>query len=450
MLPRSIHGRMLALSVATTLVALPVAGFSIGHVLERFVTHGVDERLADRLRLLGAVVRPDGTIDRALLARSAVGSAIGDGAVWRIEGAGGAIGNGVVPVAERRGPVPGPPSPGPQPGARAGPLPEQGGAMPFDAALPDGTRVHGVTMTIPGGAGGPVRLAVAVPRTAIEQPLRGAMLPLLATLAIVALVLAGATLVQLRLGLRPLRILRDRVAAVRAGAAAEVPEDQPDELRPLAIELNALVREQGEALAAARASAANLAHALKTPVATLALDLGDDPRRAQVARIDATIRHHLSRARGGAVDRRAATALKPAVEALVGVVRALHRGGGVAVTAELADVSVAVDAADLDELAGNLIDNAARHARSLVSVAAVREGAMVRLSVTDDGPGIPAADRARATDPGVRLDERGDGHGFGLAIVRDLAALYGGRLALGEADGGGLVAAVTLPVSAAG
>lgn len=448
-LPRSIHGRMLALSVVTTLVALPVAGVAIGGVLERFVTQGVDERLADRLRLLGAVVRPDGTIDRALLTRSEVGTAIGDGAVWRIETPGGAIGNGVVPVAERPGPMPGPPLAGPHRGPRPGPLPETGGGMPFDAALADGTRVHGVTKTMPGGAGGPVRLAVAVPRDEIEQPLRGAMLPLLATLAIVALVLAVATLVQLRLGLRPLRTLRERVAAVRAGAAEDVPEDQPDELRPLAVELNALVRDNEAALAAARASAANLAHALKTPVATLALDLGDDPRRAQVDRIDATIRHHLSRARGGVVDRRAATALKPAVEALVGVVRVLHRGAGVAVEADLADVTVAVDAADLDELAGNLIDNAARHARSAVRVAAVRQGAMVRLSVSDDGPGIPAADRARATDPGVRLDERGDGHGFGLAIVRDLAALYGGQLTLGEADGGGLVAAVTLPISAA-
>ena len=433
-LPRSIHGRMLALSVATTLVALPVAGFSIGHVLERFVTHGVDERLADRLRLLGAVVREDGSIDRALLARPGVDAAFGRGGVWTIDAPGGALGSAMLPIAE--------PAPrGPRPPGRAE-------GMPFDTELADGTRMHGL-MVVRDSAAGPVRLGVAVPRREIEQPLRGAMLPLLATLAIVGLVLAVATLVQLRLGLRPLRTLRDRVAAVRAGTAADVPEDQPEELRPLAVELNALVRDNDAALAAARASAANLAHALKTPVATLALDLGDDPRRAQVARIDATIRHHLSRARGGTVDRRAATALKPAVEALVGVVRALHRSGGVAVEANVVDVTVAVDAADLDELAGNLIDNAARHARSSVRVEAVRAGAMVRLSVADGGPGIPAADRARATDPGVRLDERGDGHGFGLAIVRDLAALYGGRLELGEADGGGLIAAVTLPVSVA-
>jgi len=448
-LPRSIHGRMLALSVATTLVALPVAGVAIGGVLEHFVTRNIDARLADRVGLLRAVVREDGTIDRALLNRAGVAAAVGADAVWRIDAPGGAIAGGLPRIAAPPGP-PGAPLRGPRPGPVPGPAPGPAmpGGEPFDLTLPDATRVHGVMAEIPSSAG-PVRVAVAVPRREIEQPLRGAMLPLLATLAIVALVLAVATLVQLRLGLRPLRTLRERVAAVRAGAAGEVPEDQPDELRPLAVELNALLSDNDAALASARASAANLAHALKTPVATLALDLGDDPRRAQVARIDATIRHHLSRARGGVVDRRAATALNPAVEALVGVVRALHRGGGVTVAADIADVTVAVDAADLDELAGNLIDNAARHARSAVRVVGVREGAMVRLSVTDDGPGIPAADRARATDPGVRLDERGDGHGFGLAIVCDLATLYGGRLELGEADGGGLVATVTLPISAA-
>lgn len=439
-LPRSIHGRMLALSVATTLVALPVAGFAIGGVLDHFVTRNIDARLGDRLRLLRAVVRPDGTIDRALLDRSDLATAIGTDAVWRIDTPGGTVGAGMPPLATLR--APGPPV-GPERGPPAGRGP--GFGAPFDLTLPDATRVHGLVLDLPEGRG---RVAVAVPRREIEQPLRGAMLPLLLTLAIVALVLAVATLVQLRLGLRPLRVLRDRVAAVREGAAADVPEDQPDELRPLAVELNALVRDNALALATARGSAANLAHALKTPVATLAIELGDDPRAVQVARIDATIRHHLARARGGSVDRRAATALRPAVEGLVAVVAALHRDRGLNVRAEVPDLSVAVDAADLDELAGNLIDNAARHARSAVNVTAVRKGGFAVLRVIDDGPGIAAADRARATDPGVRLDERGDGHGFGLAIVRDLAALYGGRLELGEADGGGLVATVTLPVTA--
>ncbi|KQM36279.1 hypothetical protein ASE59_16780 [Sphingomonas sp. Leaf10] len=436
---------MLALSVATTLVALPVAGFAIGGVLDHFVTRNIDARLGDRLRLLRAVVRDDGTIDRVLLDRSDLATAIGADAVWRIDTPGGTVGAGMPPLATLR--APGPPvgpDRGPPRGRGRGRGP--GFGAPFDLTLPDATRVHGLVLDLPEGRG---RVAVAVPRREIEQPLRGAMLPLLLTLVIVALVLAVATLVQLRIGLRPVRVLRDRVAAVRAGAAADVPEDQPEELLPLAVELNALVRDNAAALATARGSAANLAHALKTPVATLAIELGDDPRGTQVARIDATIRHHLARARGGAVDRRAATALRPAVEGLVAVVAALHRDRGLTVRAEVAALSVAVDAADLDELAGNLIDNAARHARSAVRVTAVRDGGFAVLRVSDDGPGIAEVDRVRATDPGVRLDERGDGHGFGLAIVRDLAALYGGRLVLGEADGGGLVATVTLPVSRA-
>ncbi|MEP9400619.1 HAMP domain-containing sensor histidine kinase [Sphingomonas sp. VNH70] len=437
-LPRSIHGRMLALSAATTLVALPVAGFAIGQVLEHFVTRNIDARLGDRLRLAGAMVRDDGTIDRALLRRAAIGQAIGDDGVWRIETPGGAIGD----IGLAGPPPPGPPGPPPP----LPPLERDERARPFEGRLADGTRIHGLQATLPTTAG-PVRIAVAVPHWQIDQPLRLAMLPLLVTLAIVALLLAAATLVQLRYGLRPLRALRDGVAAVRAGNAVRVDEDQPDELRPLATELNALLHDNGVALASARASAANLAHALKTPVATLALDLAGDPRGRQVARIDATIRHHLARARDGAVDRRAAAALAPAIAALAGAVRALHRGRGVTIVADVPDLYVAVDAADLDELAGNLIDNAARHARSTVLVSAVRDGAMVTIAVADDGPGIPAADRARATDPGVRLDERGDGHGFGLAIVHDLAALYGGALTLDAAAGGGLLARVTLPVA---
>ncbi len=391
--------------------------------------------------MLDAAVGEDGTIDRALLRRvTGRGNATAD-APWSIETPRGTIGTVISRErfrhhARGRGRN-GPPGP-PMRGAGA----ETEGA-PFEGRLADGTRVHGRETV----RAGPVRIVVAVPRAQIERPLRMAMLPLVATLAIVAFALAGATWVQLRIGLRPLHRLRDRVVAIRAGEARSVPEDQPDELRPLAIELNALIADNDAALATARASAANLAHALKTPVATLALDLAGDPRGRQVDRIDATIRHHLSRARDGMVDRRAATPLKPAIDGLVAAVGALHRDAGVTIAATVAAVTVAVDPADLDELAGNLIDNAARHARSRVDVSAMRDGGMVALHVADDGPGIAAADRTRATDPGVRLDERGDGHGFGLAIVRDLAALYGGRLTLDAAAGGGLLAIVTLPVA---
>ncbi|GAA3253969.1 hypothetical protein GCM10020258_11370 [Sphingomonas yabuuchiae] len=290
-------------------------------------------------------------------------------------------------------------------------------------------------------------ITAAAPRAVVARPIRAALVPLLAMLAGLGVLLAAASLIQLRLGLRPLRRLREEVAAIRTGERTRVDEDQPAELQPLAAELNALTADSERALAAARASAANLAHALKTPVATLALDLADDPlRAAQVARIDDTIRHHLARARVQLGTSRAATALRPAMDDLADAIARIHAERGVRITTDIADdLSVTMDAQDLDEVAGNLVDNAARHARSRVTITAVAEGRQIRLSVIDDGPGIPEADRLRATQAGARLDERGDGHGFGLAIARELAELHGGRLVLDEAPGGGLSATVLLP-----
>ncbi|MEG8013140.1 hypothetical protein [Sphingomonas sp. 22R3R2A-7] len=237
-------------------------------------------------------------------------------------------------------------------------------------------------------------LTAAAPRDVVARPIRAAILPLLATLAILGVLLGIATAVQLRIGLRPLRALRDGVAAMRRGAGG-VSEDQPEELRPLAQELNALARDTSTALATARASAANLAHALKTPVATLALAVRDDAAAAaQVARIDATIRHHLARARSVAVDRRASTALEPALADLASTITRLHAGRAVAITRTVQPgLMVAVDAADLDELAGNLIDNAMRHAVSAVRIDATAEGAI-------DGEDPAARRRRRPGDRG--------------------------------------------------
>lgn len=326
--------------------------------------------------------------------------------------------------------------------------PAERGGDPFDATLPGGTRVHGLSTTVATGTG-EARVAVAVGRGQIDRPVVAALAPLAASLAILGLALGGAALVQLRIGLRPLTALRSAVEAIRHGRATQVPTDVPDELAPLARELNALAADTEAALTGARASAANLAHALKTPVATLSLYLRGDPAaQAQIGRIEATLRHHLGRARAIAIDRRAATLLAPALGDLADAIRALH-GGRVRLDLDVPDtLAAAIDPHDLNELAGNLIDNAARHAAGAVTVAAAADGRRIVLTVADDGPGIAPADRDRATMPGVRLDERAQGHGFGLAITRELAELYGGGLVLGDAAGGGLLATVTLPRAA--
>lgn len=447
LVPASLHRRMLALSLVATALALVVAGFAIGGVLERFVTGTLDDRLGDRLVALSGAVRGDGTIDRATLARFATPD--GSRPSWRIDAPGGSVGSPdarLAPVADyaRRPRHHGPPPGDPEAMADAG-------GAPFDGRADDGMRVHGRTMRI-ATTRGPALLAVAVPRAVIERPVREALAPLALSLIVLGGALALASIVQLRLGLRPLRALGTAVAAVRAGRARQVPADQPTELRPLAAELNALVADNATALGTARASAANLAHGLKTPVATLGLALaeaGRDPDGslgAQVARIDGIIRHHLARARSGAGTSRATTPLAPVIADLADAIGRIHVDRGVAFRIDVADgLAVAMDANDVAELAGNLLDNAARHARGLVVVAARTEDRRVLLEVRDDGPGIPTAERPRAIEPGVRLDETGDGHGFGLAIVADLAALYGGVLTLRDAAEGGLCATVTLP-----
>ena len=452
-MPRSLQGRMLLLSAVAILAALGIAGWAIAGVLERVVTEGIDRRLDAEIALMASVVDGDGRVDRAALAQRQGALDAGRDWLWRIEAPGGAIGSTdrfvPRPDAARPGPrLPGPPGP-PPPGAA--PLPD-GGPQGVDGTDASGARLHARRLVLT-TRGGPVTLFAAAPRGVIARPLREALVPLLAALAILAGLLATATLVQLRLGLKPLARLRAQLAAIRAGEAERVDEDQPVELQGLAAELNALAADRAQALATARQSAANLAHALKTPVATLALRLrGDAEGAAQVERIDATIRHHLARARAGVVDTRASTAVRPAVDDLVQAIGRLHGDRGLAITADVrGDPVAAIEPQDFDELLGNLLDNAAQHARSMVQASASLDPADARrlvLTVTDDGPGIPEEERSRVTQAGVRLDERGEGHGFGLAIVRELASLHGGALTLDAREGGGLVAQVTLPARA--
>ena len=443
--PRSIGGRLAALSALATIVALAIAGWAIAGVLERFVTRGIDQRLDAQIALLASTIGADGRIDAQRLRSHRGLLTMGRDWRWLIRTPRGTLGDGELATMTMRS-APrhhrrddrrddGPPPPDDRDAA----------LTPLDGIAADGIDLHArrYLFAVPGGV---VTIAVAAPRAVIARPIREAMTPLLLALVILGALLAAAAWLQLRIGLRPLRALRDAVAALRAGAIDRIDEDQPSELRPLATELNALAADTQASLAAARLSAANLAHALKTPVATLALAVADDPvRRRQVERIDATIRHHLGRARAGA-GRPPATPLAPAIADLCEVVARLHADRGIGIGHHIpADLAVRLDAHDLDELAGNLIDNAARHASTRVDVTAMRDGRTIALRVVDDGPGIPAVDRVRATEPGVRLDERGDGHGFGLTIVRDIAALHGGALVLDETPGGGLTATVTLP-----
>lgn len=450
LLPRSLYGRMLLLSALATAVALAIAAFAIARVLERFVIAGIDDRLETSLSLMASTVRPDGSIDAARVTALEPAFASGSGWQWRIDGPRDHLGSiGEEQVQERRHPraLPEAPRPG-----RWDARESDRDSAPFDGRLGDGTSFHARRMIVP-SANGPVTLVASAPRRLVEQPIGQAIAPLLATLTILGVLLAVAAVVQLRIGLRPLARLRAAIGEVRSGVATHVPEDQPDELRPLASELNALIGQNAAALANARGHVANLAHGLKTPLATLSLGLrepGADPGgalSAEVARIDGAIRHHLGRARADAAGAaaRTRTLVAPALDGLVAALARIHAERGVAITRDVApDLAARIDAQDLDELLGNLLDNAWRWAASRIVVTANAEGRDIVIEIGDDGPGIPPDARATALAAGQRLDERGEGHGFGLAIARELAELHGGSLALGESPLGGLAVRVML------
>ncbi|MFL6758764.1 sensor histidine kinase [Sphingomonas sp.] len=255
-------------------------------------------------------------------------------------------------------------------------------------------------------------------------------------------------------GLWPLRRVRDDVAAIRSGDKIRIGHDFPAEIRPLTEEINQLLAHSEAQAEEARRHAGNLAHALKTPLTVItnaatahSPDLVDTVcREAMVMRRQ--VDHHLARAR--AIGRRAAAQSRARVwdslEAVERAVDRLYEG----VTVDIAgdhQVQVRVERQDLDEMLGNLVENAAKYGGGRVFVTVESKGATVDILVEDDGPGIPEKSRGELFTRGARLDTTGKpGTGLGLAIVRDVAEIYGGSIHLEVSeDLGGLLARLTLP-----
>jgi signal transduction histidine kinase len=255
-------------------------------------------------------------------------------------------------------------------------------------------------------------------------------------------------------GLWPLRRVRQEVALIRSGRRTRISEEFPLEIRPLTEEINQLLAHNEAQAEEARRHAGNLAHALKTPLTVItnaatadSPDLDDTVIR-ESAVMRRQIDHHLARAR--AIGRRASSQARARVwESLEAVQRALDRLYE-NVTVDIAgdhQAEVRVERQDLDEMVGNLVENAAKYGGGRVFVTVEPKGEMVDIEIEDDGPGIPENDRGELFTRGARLDTTGKpGTGLGLAIVRDVAEIYGGSIHLEESeDLGGLLARLTLP-----
>ena len=277
---------------------------------------------------------------------------------------------------------------------------------------------------------------------------------------VAGVVLMSAGIFGLRQSLRPFRRLRERLSAVRMGKDRRVEGAYPTEVQPLIDDLNALLEDREKAVKRAIATAGDLAHGLKTPLALLTQEAdrvaaAGNPELAesiahQVERMSRQVNYHLARARAAASGAAGAARCPVAscVDALVRTLLKLYASRALDISSTIApDLCARVQREDLDEMLGNLMDNACKWATSRVVLEASRLDTMVVFTLDDDGPGLDRALRTVVLERGVRIDEAAPGSGLGLAIVRDLAELYGGSIALDDSPLGGLRVQLSLPAS---
>ncbi|WP_267380088.1 MULTISPECIES: ATP-binding protein [unclassified Sphingomonas] len=299
------------------------------------------------------------------------------------------------------------------------------------------------------------RFQVAQTRDGLDAQIAALRRTLVRSFALLGLGLIVLAALQTFYGLWPLRRVREEIARMRAGQSSRIGSAMPIEVAPMVEELNALVAHNERQAEEARRHAGNLAHALKTPLtvlmnaATAHADDLDDTVIRETRTMRRQVDHHLARAR--AVGRRGSAHSRaevwPSLESVERAVGRLYRHVRIDVDGPR-DLSVHVERQDLDEMLGNLIENAAKYGGGSVFVTVGAEAGFVEFLVEDDGTGIPEEERTRIFDRGARLDTSKPGTGLGLAIVRDVAEIYEGTVSLEESeDLGGLLVRLRLPAA---
>jgi signal transduction histidine kinase len=439
----SLAFRLVASAAIWCALLLSLGGYALSRLFADTVERNFDGRL--RVLLEGVVAGSDLADDGALTLRPQLGEPRFEqplsGWYWQIDNADGPL-------------------------RRSASLWDETLAAP---PVPPGT---GVSWTVTGPHGEPLRLlsrAIVLPgrdqpftytvagdRREIDAETEGFNRLLVLGLGAMLFGVVAAVLIQVRFGLEPLRRIRGGLAAIRVGQARRLADDYPEEIRPLAEELNALLDHNEAVVERARTHVGNLAHGLKTPIAVLT----NEASRARGSLAALTLRqtalmrqqvdHHLSRARAMATASVIGSRCEVA-PVLADLQRTLAR---LYARRELALEVVCPPALafrgarqDLEEMLGNLLDNACKWARRQVVATAEAVGERLLVAVEDDGPGLPPDRRSEVLQRGRRLDERVPGSGLGLSIVVDIAELYGGRLVLEEAAGGGLRALLALPAA---
>ena len=325
---------------------------------------------------------------------------------------------------------------------------------------PEDQQLRLIERTVDLGNDGRFLIAVAGDASEIEAETDAFYQALAITFGALAIVLILTTVFQVRFGLAPLKRISESLTAIRSGAAERLEGNFPDEIAPLARETNALIDANQQIVERARTHVGNLAHALKTPLSVMvneAVSRGEDSFaqkvREQTDIMRDQVARHLERARLAARLTTIATItdVPPVVAALARTMEKIHRDRNIVVDVDAPDHARFLgERQDLEEMVGNLLDNACKWAQSRVVVEVLTDKAgpssqSVRIVVDDDGRGLSPAEREQVAHRGQRLDETKPGSGLGLSIVVELAGLYGGKLTLGTAPIGGLRAELLLP-----
>jgi signal transduction histidine kinase len=455
----SLAFRLFATAAVWTFLVLPVAGLVLYSLYRQEIEASFDERI----RQLLTIVHAD-SIDNAGTEPGTPGQ-VGEplffithsGWYWQIKPLDGGPGRRQVSASLATFTLPSP---------FENNQPESEGLRWMDAEGPDDQRIRiAETVYLFGDEVRAPRYSVAVagPLDWLDARVSGFRMRLSVALALTGLGLIAVTLFQVRFGLSPLRAIEHGLAAIRSGSATKLQGELPAEIEPLQHELNALIQSNQDIIDRARTQVGNLAHALKTPLAVITNEASSDTgphaqkvvEQAEIMRDQ--VNHYLDRARMaasiGSVSR--VTEVRPVAEALQRALERIYREKRVSIALDCTGgLRFQGERQDLEEMLGNLLDNACKWARTAVRLTVAQprsdpRGITRRLQITveDDGPGLTEEQRQRIGKRGTRLDETKPGSGLGLSIVTDLVQSYHGRLELAASRGGGLSVRLDLPAA---
>lgn len=440
---RSIRSRFLVVSVASVALAMMFAGFFFVSLFTRSLERRIDQELTDHINNIAGTLRftPQGVLDLPERPTDRRFLEPYGGLYWQAEDdahnrtlRSQSLWDFALPLPED--------------------VHETGGIHRYHLQGPEGADLivqeRKIIMAAPDGERA-IRIAAAINASVITDARSDFALDTIPYVIALAVFLIAASLAQLTFGLRPVSSVSEGLNRIRERTAERLDGHYPNELQGVVDAVNRLLDAQSDIIKKARTRAADLAHGLKTPLTVVANDATTLKERGQtdigeeLAHLASVMQAHVDREL--ARSRIAATAelrasdadVATAVDRIVRTLKRTPRGGELAWRVDVApNVTVEVDPHDLEELLGNILDNAVKWSRSMISVTIDFAGTRPRLMIEDDGPGADPAGIKRMTERGIRLDSQTPGTGIGLSIVKEIASVYDLGIEIANREAGGL------------